>query len=328
MPLKPEEIFSKIRGPLTIFPTHFSNDGKLDLGAMRTSAEYAREVYKGHDGCVMIAGSTSEFYAMTDDESAAMIKAVTDVLSGHVPVIAGTGRAATGLSVEMTRRAADLGIDMALISNPYYMHISEEGLYRHFSQVAESIPDTGIMIYDNPTTSKIAIPPQLMAKLSKIPNIIAVKENTVSLENYYWMTQAVDPKDMVISCGIGHLMYLFEAPLGCRAYVSEILCFAPKIAFAIQDAAERGDYEEMRKEVSRLDPYLKFVGRCVARRNIPTILGTEYGGKATSVYQSILKKAMELVGLPGGLVRDPLDNITDAEVSELRKIFQEIGLVR
>jgi 4-hydroxy-tetrahydrodipicolinate synthase len=327
MPLKPEEMIKKIRGPLTIFPTHFSKDGKLDLGAMKTSAEYAKEVYKGHEGCVMIAGSTSEFYAMTDDESAAMIKAVVDVLSGHVPVIAGTGRAATGLSVEMTRRAADLGIDMALVSNPYYMHISEEGLYRHFSQVSGSV-NVGSMIYDNPSTSKIAIPPSLMAKLSKIPNIISVKENTLSIENYYWMSHAVDPKDMTLTCGIGHLMYLFEAPLGCRAFVSEILCFAPKIAFAIQDAAERGDYEGMKKETARLDPYLRFVSRCVARRNIPTILGTEYGGKATSVYQSILKKAMELTGLPGGLVRDPLDNITDDEVAELRNILKEAGLVR
>jgi 4-hydroxy-tetrahydrodipicolinate synthase len=320
-------MFRKIRGPLTIFPTHFNSDGTLDLGAMRTSAEYAKEVYKGHDGCVMIAGSTSEFYAMTDDESAAVIKTVVDVLSGHVPVIAGTGRAATGLSVAMTVRAADLGIDMALISNPYYMHISEDGLYRHFSQVAESIPDRGIMIYDNPTTSKIAIPPRLMAKLSKIPNIISVKENTVSIENYYWMSQAVDPKDMVISCGIGHLMYLFEAPLGCRAFVSEILCFAPKIAFSIQDAAEQGDYERMRVETARLNPYLQFVSRCVARRNIPTILGAEYGGKATSVYQSILKKAMELAGLPGGLVRDPLDNITGAETEELEGILRDTGVV-
>jgi dihydrodipicolinate synthase/N-acetylneuraminate lyase len=96
--------------------------------AVKTSAKYAKEVYKGHEGCVMIAGSTSEFYAMTDDESAVMIKAVVDVLSGHVPVIAGTERAATGLSVEMTRLAADLGIDMALISTPYYMYISEDGI--------------------------------------------------------------------------------------------------------------------------------------------------------------------------------------------------------
>ena len=327
MPLKPNEMIKKIRGPLTIFPTHFSSSGKLDVGAMKASAEYARDVYKGRDGCVMIAGSTSEFYAMTNDESADMIKAVVDVLAGHVPVIAGTGRAATELTVEMSRRAADLGIDMAMISNPYYMHVSEEGIYRHLSQVAESI-DIGIMVYDNPTTSKIAIPPRLMARLSKIPNIIAAKENTTSIETYYWMTQEVDPSDMVIACGIGHLTYLFEAPLGCRAFVSEILCFAPEIAFAIQDAAEQSDYIRMKQEVSRLDPYLRFVGRCVARRNIPSILGAELGGKATAVYQSILKKAMELKGLPGGIVREPLENITEEEVSELKTVFKEIGIIQ
>jgi 4-hydroxy-tetrahydrodipicolinate synthase len=327
MPLKPEEMIREIWGPLTIFPTHFCADGKLDLGAMRSSAEYARETYRGHRGCVMIAGSTSEFYAMTDDESAAVIKTVVETLGGHVPVIAGTGRAATGLSVEMTKRAADLGVDMILVSNPYYMHISEEGIYRHFSMVAESAPNTGIMIYDNPTTSKIAIPPSLMARLSKIPNIIAVKENTLSIENYYWMSREVDPKDMVIACGIGHLTYLFEAPLGCRSYVSEILCFTPETAFALQEKAEQKDYQGMKEIAGRLDPYQRFVARCTARRKIPTILGAEYGGKATAVYQSILKKAMELVGLPGGIVREPLDNISAEEAAELREIFREIGII-
>ena len=326
MGLKPQEMIKKLKGPLTIFPTHFKDNGDLDLDAMRVSAEYAKEVYKGHDGCMMIAGSTSEFYAMTDEESLAMIKTVADVLGGSVPLIVGTGRAATRLSIDMSVKAQDLGIDMAMITNPYYMHVTEDGLYRHFSQIAEKL-DIGVMIYDNPTTSKIAIPPHLMQRLSKVPNIIGVKENTTSIENYYWMTKVVDPADMVITCGIGHLTYMFEAPLGVPAFVSELVCFAPKIAFAIYDAAVAKDYAEMRRQLDLLVPYHRFVAGCVARRSIPTILGQEWGGKATSVYQSILKKAMELVGLPGGVVREPLENITDAEVVELKGVLHSIGII-
>lgn len=326
MALTPSEMIKKIKGPLTIFPTHFNKDGKLDLEAMKASAEYAKEAYKGRDGCMMIAGSTSEFYAMTDEESVSMIKTVAETLKNELPLIAGTGRAATNLSIDMSLKAQDLGIDVAMITNPYYMHVTEEGLYRHYSMIAEKL-DISVMVYDNPTTSKVAISPSLMARLSKIPNIIAVKENTTSIENYYWMTQAVDPKDMIVVCGIGHLMYLFEAPLGCSSFVSELLCFAPDFAFGIYDAACEKDYVKMKSFLDRLAPYQKFVARCVARRNIPTVLNAELGGKATSVYQSILKKAMELKGLPGGSVREPLENITDAEVKELRDVFKEIGIL-
>jgi 4-hydroxy-tetrahydrodipicolinate synthase len=326
MSLKPNEMIKRLKGPLTIFPTHFCSNGDLDLGAMRTSMEYAKKVYHNRDGCVMIAGSTSEFYAMSDDESLRMIKTVMEVLGDQVPVIAGTGRAATRLSIDMSKRAQDLGIDCAMISNPYYMHVTEEGLYRHFSLIAEQL-DIGVMIYDNPTTSKVAIPPHLMQRLSKVPNIIGVKENSTNIEYYYWMRHAVDPNDMVIACGIGHLMYLFEAPLGCPAFVSELVCFAPDIAFAIYDAAVARDYVAMKEQLDKLIPYHQFVGRCIARRSIPTVLGQELGGKATAVYQSILKRAMELVGLPGGVVREPLENITDAEVSELKEVLTAIGIL-
>ena len=324
--MKPSEMIKKIKGPLTIFPTHFNKNGDLDLGAMKAVAEYATTVYKGHDGCVMVAGSTSEFYAMTDKETLDMLKTVVDICHGKVPVIAGTGRAATGLSLDLSLKAQDVGIDMAMLSNPYYMHITDEGLYRHFSTVANAL-DIGVMIYDNPTTSKIAIPVPLMKRLSKVPNIIGVKENTNNVENYYWMSHEIDPEDMVVACGIGALAYLFEAPLGCPAFVSELVCFAPKNAFAIYDAAQKKDYVEMKKQVDLLIPYHQFVSKCVARRNIPTVLGSELGGKATSVYQSIIKKAMEMVGLPGGIVREPLENITDAETAELKSVLQVIGII-
>ncbi|MDC7245301.1 MAG: dihydrodipicolinate synthase family protein [Sphaerochaetaceae bacterium] len=324
--MEPQKMIGKIKGPITIFPTHFNKNGDLDTGAMKTVAQYANEVYAGRDGCVMIAGSTSEFYAMTDRESLDMIKSVVDVCHGKTPVIAGTGRAATGLSLDLSLKAQDLGIDMAMITNPYYMHVSEEGLYRHFSTIAEAL-DIGVMIYDNPTTSKIAIPVPLMKRLSKVPNIIAVKENTSNVENYYWMTQNIDPADMVVACGIGALAYLFEAPLGCPAFISELVCFAPEYAFAIYDAAKNKDYDEMKRQVELLNPYHQFVSACVSRRNIPTVLGSELGGKATSVYQSIIKKAMEMVGLPGGIVREPLENITETETDELRSVLKTLGII-
>ena len=83
----------------------------------------------------------------------------------------------------------------------------------------------------------------------------------------------------------------------------------------------------MKRLLDTLAPYHQFVADCVARRSIPTVLNQELGGKATAVYQSIIKRAMELVGLPGGIVREPLENITDTETTELKGVLQSIGII-
>jgi dihydrodipicolinate synthase/N-acetylneuraminate lyase len=79
------------------------------------------------------------------------------------------------------------------------------------------------------------------------------------------------------------------------------------------------DYQGMKKVLDQLVPYNRFIAKCVASRRIPTSIETAHGGRATAVYQSVMKKAMELVGLPGGIVREPLENLTGAEVKDLRR---------
>lgn len=326
MSLLYNEMLKKIKGPLALLPTHFNNDESLDLGAMRATTEFALNAMQGKDGCIMIAGSTSEFYAMTDDESLAIIRTVVDVVKGKVPVIAGTGRAATGLTIDMSLRAQDAGIDLAMVSNPYYLMITDEGLYRHFSRIAEAL-DIGVMIYDNPTTSKMSVPVDTMKRLAQIPNIIATKENATDMDKIYWLIHETDPLEFAVTCGIGNNYYIYEAMLGVQAFVTDLMCIAPSLAYAMYDAACLHDYARMKAVLDQLVPYNQFISRCVAKRRIPTTIETGYGGRATSVYQSVMKKAMELVGLMGGVVREPLENLTSEEVCELRTALIESGIV-
>ena len=320
-----KEVIKKIRGPLALLPTHFNSDESLDLGAMRETAEFAASAMEGKDGCIMIAGSTSEFFAMSDDETLDLIRAVVDTVKGRVPVIAGTGRAATGLTIEMSKKAQDLGIDIAMISNPYYMMTTDEGLYRHFSKVAEAL-DIGVMIYDNPTTSKMAVPVPIMKRLSKIPTIISTKETSIDMDKIYQLVHETDPEEFVVTCGIGNNYYAFEAVLGVRAFSTDLICICPDLAYAMHDAAVAGDYEQMVRVLDQIKPYNDVIAACVARRKIPTTIETGYGGRATTVYQSVMKKAMELIGLPGGVAREPLENLTDEEVAELRDALIRCGV--
>ena len=165
MSLSYQQMFEQTKGVISLLPTHFNRDESLDLGAMRETAEYACQQLKGQDGAIMIAGSTKEFYAMTDEETLQMIDAVVKTVNGRAPVIAGTGRAATRLTVDISKRAQELGIDCALVSNPYYMQVTDEGLYRHFSMIAEAL-DIGIMIYNNPSSSKMFVRPHILGRLS------------------------------------------------------------------------------------------------------------------------------------------------------------------
>lgn len=326
MSLTYQEMFNKLNGVIGLLPTHFNEDESLDLGAMKEVAEYACQQLSGHDGAIMIAGSTSEFYAMTDEENLQMIDTVVKTVNGRVPVIAGTGRAATGLTIDMSKKAQNLGVDCVLVSNPYYMQITEEGLYRHFSKVAESI-DIGLMIYNNPSTSKMFVPPHVMAKLSKIPNIIASKENATTIEKYYWMKTETNSNEFKVCCGIGHLNYMFEAPFGCPAMVTELLVLAPKLVLEFYDACKKKNFIRANELMDQIIPYHKFIAKCVSKRNIPATNDPEIGGKATSLYQSVIKRSMEYLGLPGGVVREPLENLTVEEVVELKDVLIQCKLL-
>lgn len=326
MSLSYQQMLEKLNGVIGLIPTHFKDDESLDLGAMKETTEFACRQLEGREGAIMIAGSTSEFYAMTDEETLQMIDTVVRTANGRVPVIAGTGRAATGLTIDISKRAQDLGIDCAMISNPYYMQITEDGLYRHFSKVAEAL-DIGVMIYNNPSTSKMFVPPNVIAKLSKIPNIIASKENATTIEKYYWMKTETDPKEFKVCCGIGHLNYMFEAPFGCPAMVTELLLLAPDLAFNFYDTCKMHNFAEANRLMDQIIPYHKFIGRCLAKRSVPSTNDPEIGGRATSLYQSVIKKAMELLGLPGGVVREPLENLTGEEVAELKEVLKQCELL-
>ena len=317
----------RIKGLIHLVLTHFHDNGDLDLESLRTSIRHALKALEGQDAVFLTNGSTAEFYALSEEENQRIIETVVDEVNGAFPVITGTGRPGTRVTIEAGQRAQDAGVDGVLIVNPYYQPATEEGIFRHFSAAAQNI-DIGIMIYNNPVVSQLWIPPHLMKRLSKIPNIIADKENTSSAAAYYSMQREVDGADMAIVAGLGHLMYSFEALYGCPAFVTELVNFAPEIAVSIYRASLEGDFQAMTSIVDRLTPFYDFLSRCAkARTPVPTVLSPTLSYQAMPFYQSVTKAAMELVGLPGGIVREPMENVSAAEKAELKAILLEMGVL-
>jgi 4-hydroxy-tetrahydrodipicolinate synthase len=327
MSIKPEELRQRIRGLIHMPMTHFDENDQLDEVAIRKGLRHALNALKGEDAVFLITGSTAEFYAMTDEENMRVWNIVLEEVNGKFPIIAGTGRSGTRVSIEMSQKAQEAGVDGVLIVHPYYNLVTREGLYRHYKTIAENI-DVGIMIYNNAVASKLWIPPDLMAKLSKIRNIVADKENTPSVTAYYWMQKMIDPNDMVITCGLGHLMFCFEAVVDCPAFVTELVNFAPDFAIGLYKAAKSKDFDKVKEYADRLSLYDRFISECAQRRGaLPTVLSPASGGSEIPLYQSIIKSAMGLVGLPSGKVREPMENITAEEKEELKKALKKMGVL-
>ena len=326
MPMSPKELKDRIRGVLHLVMTPFDENEELDEKALREGVRWVAEKLEGEDVVFIPTGSTGEFYAMNDEECKRVAEIVVEEVNGKFPVIVGTARAGTRPTIEMSRFAQKVGADGVMVVLPYYHLVTEEGIYRHFKKIAESI-DIGIMVYNNPVTSKLWISPELMAKLSKIDNIIADKENTPKAEAYYWMRRAVDPDDMVITCGLGQMMYPFEALFDCPGYVTELANFAPDTAVNLYKAAREKDIKKLTEIIDKIAVYHEFIRKLAKKRNIPSVLSPHISIDTLPLYQSVCKEAMNLIGLPGGKVREPMENITAQEKDELKDVLKKMGVL-
>ena len=324
--MRPDELRRKIKGLIHMPMTIFDKRDEIDEKALRKGLRFALNALKGEDAVFLVTGGTGEVYALTDDELMRVWRIAVEEVGGKFPIIVGAGRPATKLTIQLSQKAQEIGADGVLIISPYYNLVTQEGLYRHFKMIAENI-DIGIMIYNNPVMSKMWIPSDLMVQLSKIKNIVADKENTPNAMAYYMMQRAVDPKDMVITTGLGHLMYSFEMLFGSAAFVTEMANFVPQLVIGLYRAARDRDYERVREFIDKLTTYDRFVNQCGRRRSVPSILSPSTGGSDIPVYQSIIKEAMSLVGLPGGKVREPMDQITVEEKKELKEVLKRMGVL-
>ncbi len=166
------------RGSLVALVTPMTESGDVDHVAFgRLLDWHARE---GTDG-VVIAGTTGESATVTAAEAAELLQIAVQRVGGRMPVIAGTGGNSTAESIERTRAACELGVDGVLVVTPYYNRPPQEGLYRHFSLVADasSVP---LILYNVPSRTACDLLPETVERLSFHPQVIGIKEATGSIE--------------------------------------------------------------------------------------------------------------------------------------------------
>lgn len=162
-------------GVFTALITPFRN-GEVDVEALENLVEF--QIGHGVQGLVP-CGTTGESPTLSEEEDRLVIETVVQTSNGRVPVIAGTGSNNTESAIKYTKMAEEVGADGSLQVSPYYNKPTQEGLYRHFASIAEStrLP---LVLYNIPGRTSVAIDPDTIARLAEIPNIVGVKEATLS----------------------------------------------------------------------------------------------------------------------------------------------------
>src|ERR1700679_3748267 len=166
----------RIRGSIPALITPFRN-GAVDEAAFCKLVSW--QIAEGSLGLVP-CGTTGESPTLSHEEHKRVVRLCVEEAAGRVPVIAGAGSNSTAEALELTRYAKEVGADAVLSVTGYYNKPSQEGLYRHYATVAEAV-DIPILLYNIPGRAIVEISVETMARLSKIANIIGVKDATANL---------------------------------------------------------------------------------------------------------------------------------------------------
>lgn len=165
------------QGSIVALVTPMREDGSLDEASLRSLVEW--HIEQGTDGLVAV-GTTGECPTLDEDEHCRVIARVVEFAAGRLPVIAGTGSNSTKEAISLTRRAKEVGADASLLVSPYYNKPTQEGLYLHHKLIAEQV-DIPQILYNVPGRTVCDLLPETAARLSKIDNIVGIKEATGDL---------------------------------------------------------------------------------------------------------------------------------------------------
>lgn len=234
------------RGSLVALVTPMTESGDVDHVAFgRLLDWHARQ---GTDG-IVIAGTTGESPTVTAAEAAELLQTAVQRIGGRMPVIAGTGGNSTAESIERTRAACELGVDGVLVVTPYYNRPPQEGLYRHFSLVADasSVP---LILYNVPSRTACDLLPETVERLSFHPQIIGIKEATGSVERGAEILRRCGDDFLLLSGDDASCRELIGA--GAQGVITVTGNVAPRMMHEMVDAALADDPAGARELDGRL----------------------------------------------------------------------------
>ena len=286
-------------GVAIITPMH--DDGTVNLEKLDEILEW--QIAEGTDA-VIICGTTGESPTLDVPEHMEVIKHCVETVNGRIPVIAGTGSNSTQSAIEMSKEAESYGVDGLLLVTPYYNKATQNGLIRHYTQIAESV-HTPIIMYNVPSRTGTNIAPRTAAYLVKnVENIVGIKEASGDISQVAKVKQ-LGGDDLELYSGNDDQVIPLEA-LGGVGVISVLANVAPKYTHEMATAYLNGDPAKAAR--MQLDA-LELCDALFCEVNpIP------------------VKTAMNLMGWEVGPLRGPLFEMDPAHVEQLKKALTDFGI--
>jgi 4-hydroxy-tetrahydrodipicolinate synthase len=286
-----------LSGTYTALVTPFIN-GKVDYDTLGKLVH--RQVDAKIDGLVPV-GTTGESPTLTIDEHLKVIETVVKAAAGRCIIIAGTGANSTTEAVHLTTMAKKVGADATLQVTPYYNKPTQEGLYRHFSTVADEC-GLPVVLYNVPGRSATPIAIETIARLNKNSNIIAVKEAGGSVDR---VSAILDACDITVVSGDDSLTLPMMA-VGAKGIISVATNLIPERVKYMVDSFLNANFAEAMKIHAELYPFFRDI--FIETNPIPI--------KAAMAYKDLIKEEYRL----------PLSPITDQNMEILKSTMQKLGL--
>ncbi len=291
----------RINGIISAMLTPLNEDETINETELRNQVN--RQINAGV-AAVFCLGTNGEFYAFDKDEKKKIIDIVVDEANGRIPILAGTGCVTTMETVEMTDYAKSAGVSAVSIISPYFAGISQEGLYQHFSAVADEC-QMPVIMYNIPARTGVNIHYETVKKLAENPYIIGIKDSSGNFDNTLRYIEET-PNDFIVLCGNDSLI-LWTLMAGGNGGISGVTNIFPEHMVSIYEKFVEGDFEGAKKAQDQI----RCIRDCFAGYNP----------------NSVVKRAAALLGYPVGPARSPFaidDEVLDNKLLAAFKVFEGI----
>jgi len=293
---------SKLRGVIVAIVTPFTEDEKLDEESLKRITSYL--LGRGVHG-IMTTGGNGEGPHLLREERKAVTQIVVEAVKGQIPVIAGTAACSTMETILLTKDAAEVGADAAIVTPPFYFTLPDNCLYEHYERLAASV-DIPVIIYNNPLYTGNNLRPELIAKLADIDGIIGLKQSNADLGQLVEVIRLVGNKISILT-GIDSQFYP-SLCAGSKGIFSTAACVVPQQMVDLFNAFVKGNH----KAASTIHMKLQGLNRFF-----------EYDPG----YVAPCKEALIMLGLPAGPVRKPLPHLTEQQRTQIRQALSGLGLL-
>lgn len=293
---------STVRGVIPALVTPFTKNDEVDLKGIEKITQF---LVDSGVHAIMPVGGTGEFPSLLREEKRDVVAAVAGVAKGKIPIVPGTAACSTREVILLSNDAHEAGADAVIVTAPYYFKLSDTSLRVHYTTIGQNI-DCPLVVYNNPLYTGNPMSPGLIAELLRQENVMGVKQSSPDMGQLVELIR-LSPPGKSLCTGIDS-QFLAALSMGAVGVYSTAACVIPKQMVKLYTLFLEHKYDEaleLHMKLQTLNRYLEY----------------------DPGYVAPAKEALNMMGLPGGELRNPLPELTTEERAGIKAALNEIGVL-